>query len=120
MNRKRNKSMSMSNGITRLLVALLGIPLILAACYFGKIYFLIFCLGIALLSFYEFSQFVKNKGIKVNIWLGYAAIILLVSNRYAPFFDNFNFLILFVVVISLIELFRNNGSAIYNLGGTLL
>jgi phosphatidate cytidylyltransferase len=112
--------MSMSNGITRLLVALLGIPLILAACYFGKIYFLIFCLGIALLSFYEFSQFVKNKGIKVNIWLGYAAIILLVSNRYAPFFDNFNFLILFVVVISLIELFRNNGSAIYNLGGTLL
>jgi len=76
--------------------------------------------GIALLSFYEFSQFVKNKGIKVNIWLGYAAIILLVSNRYAPFFDNFNFLILFVVVISLIELFRNNGSAIYNLGGTLL
>ena len=111
--------MSLSNGITRLLVALLGIPLILAACYFGKIYFLIFALGIALLSFYEFSLFVKNKGMILNTWLGYAAIILLVSNRYIPFFDNFNFLILFVVVISLFELFRNKGSAIYNLSGTL-
>jgi phosphatidate cytidylyltransferase len=111
--------MSLSNGITRLLVALLAIPLILAACYFGKIYFLLFALGIALLAFYEFSVFVKNKGMNLNIWMGYAAIILLVSNRYTPFFDNFNFLILFVVIISLLELFRNNGSAIYNLGGTL-
>jgi phosphatidate cytidylyltransferase len=111
--------MSLSNGITRLFVAVLGIPLILAACYFGKIYFLIFVLGIALLSFYEFNLLVKNKGMIINTWMGYAAIIFLVSNRYFPFFDNFNFLILFVVVISLIELFRNNGSAIYNLGGTL-
>ena len=111
--------MSLGNGITRLLVAFIGMPLILAACYFGKIYFLIFALGIALLSFHEFSVFVKNKGMSVNIWIGYAAIILLVTNRYIPFFDNFNFLLLFVVVISLFELFRNNGSAIYNLSGTL-
>lgn len=111
--------MSLSNGITRLLVALLGMPLILAACYFGKVYFLVFALGIALLSFYEFSIFVKNKGMNLNKWVGYAAIILLVSNRYTPFFDNTNFIILFVVVISLIELFRNNGSAIFNLSGTL-
>jgi len=111
--------MSLSNGITRLVVAVISIPLILTACYFGKIYFLIFALGIALLSFYEFSRFAKNKGMNLNVWIGYAAIILLVSNRYFLFFDNFNFLIFFVAVISLIELFRNNGSAIYNLGGTL-
>ena len=42
--------MSISNSITRVIVAALAIPLILAVCYLGKYYFLLFVLGIALIS----------------------------------------------------------------------
>jgi phosphatidate cytidylyltransferase len=111
--------MTLSNSITRLIVAVLSIPLILAACYFGKIYFLIFVLGVALISFYEFSLLAKNKGMNLNNWLGYCGVTFFVCNRFYPFFDNFNFLILLVIIISLVELFRNNGSAIYNSGATI-
>ena len=112
--------MPLSNSITRVIVAVLAIPLILAVCYFGKYYFLVFTLGIALLSFYEFSLMAKNKGMNLNLWLGFFAIIVIVTNKYFHLqIDNYNFLILFVIIISLVELFRNNGSAIYNLGGTL-
>ena len=112
--------MSVSNSITRVIVAVLSIPLILAVCYFGKYYFLFFALGIALISFYEFSNMAKNKGINLNLWLGFAGIIFIVLNQYFHFsFDHYYFLILFVVIVSIIELFRNNGSAIFNLSATL-
>jgi phosphatidate cytidylyltransferase len=112
--------MNLSNSITRIIVALLSIPLILAACYFGKFYFLLFALGIALIAFYEFSMMAKNKGMNLNLWLGFPGIIFLVLNQYYHLYmDSYNFLILFVVITSLIELFRKNGSAIYNLSGTL-
>jgi phosphatidate cytidylyltransferase len=113
--------MPLSNSFTRVIVAVLSIPLVLAVCYFGKYYFLVFALGVALLSFYEFSLMAKNKGMNPNVWTGYAGIIFLVLNQYFHLsMDSYYFLILFIVIISLIELFRNNGSAIYNLGGTLL
>lgn len=112
--------MTISNSITRVIVAAVSIPLILAVCYVGKYYFLLFALGIALISFYEFSLMAKNKGMKPNLSMGMLGIIFLVSNQYFHFsIDNYHFLILFTVIICLIELFRNNGSAIYNLGGTL-
>jgi phosphatidate cytidylyltransferase len=112
--------MPLSNSITRVIVAVLVIPLILAVCYFGKYYFLVFALGIALLSFYEFTLLAKSKGMNLNLWLGIVGIIFIVSNQYFHFpLDNYHFLILFTVIICLIELYRNNGSAIYNLSGTL-
>ena len=112
--------MPLSNSITRIIVAVLGIPLILAVCYFGKYYFLVFALGIALLSFYEYTLMAKTKGMNINLWLGIGGIIFIVLNQYFHFLlDNYHFLILYAVIICLIELFRNNGSAIYNLSGTL-
>jgi phosphatidate cytidylyltransferase len=112
--------MSLSNSVTRVIVAVLAIPLILAVCYFGGYYFLAFTLGIALISFYEFSLMAKTKGTNINLWIGFLGIIYIVLNQYFHFqLDNYHFLILYAVIICLIELFRNNGSAIYNLGGTL-
>jgi phosphatidate cytidylyltransferase len=112
--------MPITNSITRVIVAVLAIPLILAVCYFGKYYFLVFALGIALLSFYEFTLLAKNKGMYLNLSLGILGISFIVLNQYFHLSsDNYHFLILFAVVICLIELFRNNGSAIYNLSGTL-
>ena len=112
--------MSISNSITRVIVAVLAIPLILAVCYFGKYYFLVFALGISLLSFYEFSLMAKTKGMNLNLSLGILGIIFIVLNQYFHFpLDNYHFLILYAIILCLIELFRNNGSAIYNLSGTL-
>jgi phosphatidate cytidylyltransferase len=47
-------------------------------------------------------------------------VIFLVINQYRFLFSQFNFLIAFFVVILIFELFRNNGSAIQNIGSTLL
>jgi phosphatidate cytidylyltransferase len=112
--------MALSNSITRIIVAAISIPLILAVCYFGRYYFLVFALGIALVSFYEFSLMAKSKGMNLNLWLGILGIMFIVFNEYFHFLiNNYHFLIFFTVILCLIELFRNNGSAIYNLGGTL-
>ena len=112
--------MPLSNSITRVFVAVLAIPLIVAVCYFGKYYFLAFALAIALFSFYEFSLMAKIKGMNLNLWLGIFGIIYIILNQYFRFsLDNYHFLILYAVIICLIELFRNNGSAIHNLSGTL-
>ena len=112
--------MPLRNSITRVIVAVLAVPLILAVCYFGKYYFLAFALGIALLSFYEFSLMAKTKGMNLNLWAGILGIIFIVLNQYFHFpVNNYHFLILYAVIICLVELFRNNGSAIQNLSGTL-
>jgi phosphatidate cytidylyltransferase len=112
--------MPLRNSITRVIVAVLAVPLILAVCYFGKYYFLAFALGIALLSFYEFSLMAKTKGMNLNLWAGILGIIFIILNQYFHFpVNNYHFLILYAVIICLVELFRNNGSAIQNLSGTL-
>ena len=53
--------MAMSNGVLRVLVSIIAIPVILAASYFGGYYFLFFVLVISLISFYEFSLLAAIK-----------------------------------------------------------
>lgn len=110
----------MSNSILRVLVAAAAIPVILAAAYFGGYYFLFFVLGIALISYYEFSQMVKSKEIFTNITFGIISVASLIFNTYFNVYNNFAILLLIVIMLSLIELFRNKNSAILNLGVTLL
>jgi len=110
----------LSNTATRVLVSVFAIPLIIAACYFGNIYFFLFALAIALISFYEFYLMAGNKGANVNFYVGIFAISILMFNSYLHFFDRYTFLIVVVFLAALIELFRNDGSAIINLGTTLL
>jgi phosphatidate cytidylyltransferase len=104
----------------RIIVSVLAIPLILAACYFGRVYFFFFSLAVALISFYEFYRLAKNKGANVNFYIGICAILFLMFNGYLHLFDAYSFLLIVIVVTALIELFRNNGSAIINIGTTLL
>ncbi len=112
--------MALSNHSARVLVSIIAIPFILAATYIGKLFFFIFVLGIGLISFYEFSGLLKNKGANPGIWLGYAGVILLIASNYIFFADTLSLLILFVIIVSAVELFNNSGSALYNLGGLLL
>lgn len=110
----------MSNNALRIIVSVFAIPVIIAAAYFGEVYFFLLTLLIALAAFYEFSSLVKNKGVSANLLLGLLAIILLMINQYYVFIDFFSFVLLIVFVSLLWELFRNKDSAILNIGVTLL
>lgn len=110
----------MSNLTSRVIVALIGIPLLVALCLIGKIPFLIFVLFISAISFYEFSEMLKNKNTFVNKLVGYPAVLLIVLNEYIHILDYKTLFILSTLVLLSIELFRNRSSAISNLGSTLL
>ncbi|MEO8398185.1 MAG: phosphatidate cytidylyltransferase [Ignavibacteriaceae bacterium] len=112
--------MVLSNHVARVIVSIFAIPIILAAGYLGKLFFFFLILAIALTSFYEFASLTKAKGAKPNIWLGYFGILFLVSANYLKIAEILAFFILFLVVLSLAELFRNKGSAIINISATLL
>ncbi len=110
----------MGNTVKRILVSVLAIPLILAVSFYGSWYFFLFVLTVALLSYYEFSNMVKNKGANANLLLGFAAIIFVVLNEFMYVLNLYSFIIAFVVLLSLVELFRNKNSAVYNIGATFL
>lgn len=112
--------MTLSNNAVRVLVSVFAIPVIIAASYFGSIYFFLLTLLIALVAFYEFSVLVKNKGASANLILGLLSIILIVINQYRVFIDFFSVVLLIMFIGLLWELFRNKDSAILNLGVTLL
>lgn len=112
--------MALGNTAVRILVSVFAIPALVLLSYFGGVYFLSFVLIIAGISFYEFSVMAKSKGANVNVNLGLVAVIFLILDQYRFFFSQYHFLIAFFIVLLLFELFRNNGSAIQNLGATLL
>ena len=112
--------MALGNTAVRVLVSIAAIPLLVLLSYFGGVYFLSFVLIITGISFYEFSVIAKAKGANVNINPGLIAIIFLVINQYRFFVSQYHFLIAFFIVLLIFELFRNNGSAIQNIGATLL
>jgi phosphatidate cytidylyltransferase len=112
--------MKLNNTLVRTIVALIGIPFIVASCYLGRELFLIFVLLVGLVSFYEFSLMAVNKKSNVNKPIGYLAVASIILNNYYSFID-FEILILILMPLLLfIELFRNEDSAILNLGSTLL
>ncbi len=112
--------MALGNTAVRILVSVIAIPAIVLLSYFGGVYFLSFVLIISGISFYEFAVMAKQKGANVNVNTGLIAVIFLVINQYRSFFSQYDFLIVLFVVLLIFELFRNNGSAILNIGATLL
>ena len=111
--------MALGNLSIRVLVSVIAIPALVLLAFFGGVYFLSFVLIIAGISFYEFSVLAKQKGANVNVNFGLLAVIFLIINQYKFFFSQYHFLITFFIVLLVLELFRNNGSAIQNLGATL-
>ena len=112
--------MPLSNNALRVIVSIFAIPVILAASYFGNLFFLLLILLIAIISYYEFCMLVKKKEMFPNLWLGLISVTFIVINQSMHFWDIYSFILLLVVLLCVIELFRNKGSAIFNLGSTLL
>jgi phosphatidate cytidylyltransferase len=112
--------MSISNTTTRIIVSVIAIPAIVLACYFGEYYFFAFVLGIGIISYYEFWLFVKNKDINANLIFGIISVGVIITNSYKSFIAYYPLLITILLLLTIIELFRNKKSAIINLGTTLL
>jgi phosphatidate cytidylyltransferase len=112
--------MALSNNATRVLVSVVAIPVIIGASYLGGIYFFLFTLFISTIAYYEFFLLAKNKGANANLWFGLFSIILLLFNHFRVFINFFAVLLFLVFILIMIELFRNKGSAIINVGVTLL
>lgn len=105
---------------TRIIVSIAAIPFIGLAAYFGGLLFLIFVLGIALISFFEFSTLVKSKGTKPNIIFGLGSVALILLNIYFDWLDLYILILLISIILLIGELYRDNNSAILNLGTTFL
>lgn len=112
--------MAKTENFKRVVVAVLAIPFILIASYLGGYYFLSFVLIISVAAFYEFSSLVKNKNASINMVLGGLVIISLILNQFIKFIDIESLILISSVALLTAELFRNKGSAIYNLGSTFL
>lgn len=112
--------MKTGNTATRIIVSIFSIPIIIAASYFGKIYFLLFICAIASAAFREFSQIAEMKNAFVNKPIGYAAVIYFILNSYYSIWDVYSSVLVLVLILLLVELFRNNNSAVMNLSATLL
>ena len=112
--------MPVGNTTQRVLVSLVAIPVIITASYFGSIYFFLFTAFIAVTSFYEFSSLVRGKNIQTNLWIGIIFILILLVNEFFHYIDIYYLILLLIVLLTLFELFRNRGSAIINIGTTLL
>jgi phosphatidate cytidylyltransferase len=112
--------MPTSENLKRVLVSIAGIPVILIASYLGGYYFVIFVAIISLVSFYEYSLLVKHKGANVNLPIGELIILILLLNQFLGFVDLFSIILLSSLSLLTFELFRNKGSAIFNLGSTFL
>ncbi|HEM49397.1 MAG TPA: phosphatidate cytidylyltransferase [Caldithrix sp.] len=105
----------------RILVALLGIPLLLFVILQGDIYFFSVIVLIAVISQWEMYKILQSKAIHISIIPGYAlGILLLFFTAYG--FNTNLILISFFALLFLFafEMFRNKGSAILNIAGTLL
>jgi phosphatidate cytidylyltransferase len=112
--------MALGNTATRIIVSAVAIPAIVLSCYFGSYYFYAFVLGIGIISYYEFWSFVKKKHINSNLTIGIVAIGLIITNAFIKFIEFYPLLLILIIIITVTELFRNSGSAIINLGASLL
>ncbi len=104
----------------RVIVAIIGIPLIIIVSLYGKIPFLIFAAAIGAVSYYEFSKMAGNRRYYANKIIGLLCVLCLIVNEYLKLID-FSVLSFIIVLLLLIfELFRNKESAIANIGVSLI
>ena len=132
----------MSNLTVRILVAVVGIPVILLLTMAGGFYFFAFIALVSALALHEFYRLAQAKGARPQVAPGILfglllnALFLFDKLRFALLgaLDRYGIappapsmaqallilLLVFVPVAFLVELFRNKGSALLNLGMTLL
>ena len=109
-----------SENSKRILVALVGAPLIFASLYMGNIFFLIILAIIALTGQREFYAIGNAKGLNPNKSVGQLFAVLILLSYYFHFeSDLINLLILATIVSMVTELYAKNESPMLNTSVTL-
>ncbi len=112
--------MKLSNTNTRIIVSIIAMPIIITGCLSGGYSFLFISFVIALLAFYEFKTMSDKKGIFISLPFGLLCAASLVYSGYRPELSNNVLIPVIVFSIVLSEMFKNKGSAISNIGASLL
>ncbi len=105
----------------RVSVAVVGIPLLLFIILKGGVYFYLFSVIVTLIGQWEMYQLLNKKGTKPNLYSGLflgQLIIALIFMGNSPAI--ISAIVLLMLLIFGTEMFRNNGSALENVGATLL
>ncbi|MCA0389941.1 MAG: phosphatidate cytidylyltransferase [Bacteroidetes bacterium] len=111
--------MKFSNLASRSLVAFSLGPLVLAAAYFGDLWFVGLVALIAVVSYWEFSEMaLKKEAISSKGW-GIAALLFFILNVKYYWLSEIESIYVVILVIMFRELFKNKGSAIVNLGASV-
>lgn len=95
----------MSNLTKRIIAGVFGIPLIIGACYFGGIYFLVFSMLVSSLALKELFNMFELKNINVLKYTGIFFSNLILALSYLNY-DALLFFPLIVVLIFSSEIFR--------------
>ncbi len=114
----------MSNLAIRVIVAIIAIPLIVAACYFGGPYFFLFTTALIVMSTNEFYALAHTKNIEPAAVLGIISAGVLNAIVYTRGTGiAFDFLLLIVAVVLLYELGRKRTEGVAgvfsNVGATV-
>lgn len=117
----RRRKVDWKNFGKRVAVAVIAVPLILMAAWHGGWAFLALVELMILLGVLEFYQLAAQKGVHPGRLLGVAAgLVLGLQIYFLGSGELWLTMMIFVVLLVLVELFRNKGSALQNSGATLL
>lgn len=112
--------MSKNNTLTRVIVSIIAIPLILFLCIKGNYFFLSFALIIGGIAYHEFTQLAAKKSALPQVANGIIISSIIIVNAFQKFLPIEEILLISILYLLIFELFRNKGSALLNLGMTIL
>lgn len=112
--------MSFGNVVSRVTVALIAIPILLGLSFLGGWFFFSLVCTITILSLYEFYKLTEKKSSLPNYFVGIifsSAVLILFFYKRADLILHFIFA--FLVITSIIELFKKENNSISNLSVTI-
>lgn len=109
----------MSNLMQRVLVALVGIPLVLGALWAGDWAFTLIVLLISAAALWEFYHLAQAKGASPQVLLGVGLSIVLDTIAHASRVSIFPALIIGMLLVLAVEMVRNKPNALLNVATTL-
>lgn len=117
----QHKKPTLSNTATRIIVAIIGIPIVVGLLWFGQAYFLVFVLVLNMLGLHELYDMAEEKGFSGFRPLGFllgAALVFALSKGNTTLFAGI--LIFSAPIILFAELWRNRTQPLANVAVTIL
>jgi phosphatidate cytidylyltransferase len=104
------------NLLQRVVVGVVGIPLLLWLIKVGGVWFFCFFTLLALLAAFEFHRIALHKAHPPALWIVLVITLLFQVNFYKPFAEVWELLLGVVLALLVMELFLEEGSPLLNLG----